>query len=605
MRLKTLLFILLLPLFAYPQAVKKHRQLYVDSINALNGGIIDVKDSASFEKPVGIGGTLDASAILTLTDTTQGILIPKLTTVQRDVVASPTVGLLIFNTTTNQLEYFADMLGWLGVGFTGGDMLKSAYDSNNDSIVNNADTLNGDIDASQIVGLSAGDSSFVVLQTDTFKAFNNTNIQVVDSTIHQEHLQADKSFTVNLGLSTLKGIDATSGNFALKVQDNVGTELFNVRNDGNVGIGLSTPLARVHIKAENDNGTTFGLKIDNSALDSLFYLRDDGIFALGENALASGTGEPFALGNNAKSTGRNAIAIGSGALAGPANECLAIGVTSLASGLDAIAVGNIAQATGLTSIAIGHDITSGGISSIGIGTEVIASGRNAIAIGPSASVPGGNESMAIGIGASTVGNNAMAIGFSMKASAQGSIALGIHSATVENNVSNSLMLAFQSVTPSFLFAKTVDSYLNGSGNVGIGLNTGISARLLVKGINTSIDTFALKIQDSSGVDLFSVENNGDVIAHKTFNYFTDTSSVNDTYGAIEPLITAYTTGMSFYVNVGVANTGAATFQFNALAPLTIKKLHDQDLITGDVEAGQILHLIYDGTNLQMLSQLAQ
>lgn len=144
---RLLLIFLLLPLFAYPQAVKRHRSIIIDSVKALNGGIIDIKDSASFEKPVGIGGVLDASAILTLTDTTQGILITKLTTVQRDAVASPTVGLLIFNTTTNQLEYFADMLGWLGVGVSDLAAVLSIDNITNgsDIIVSTGDKITVDI----------------------------------------------------------------------------------------------------------------------------------------------------------------------------------------------------------------------------------------------------------------------------------------------------------------------------------------------------------------------------------------------------------------------------------------------------------------------------
>ena len=37
----------------------------------------------------------------------------------------------------------------------------------------------------------------------------------------------------------------------------------------------------------------------------------------------------------------------------------------------------------------------------------------------------------------------------------------------------------------------------------------------------------------------------------------------------------------------------------------IEKQHNVALATGDVEVGQILHLIYDGTEFQLLSQVAQ
>jgi len=48
----------------------------------------------------------DASAILELESTTKGLLLPRLTTVQRDAIASAAEGLLIYNTTTNKLNFY-------------------------------------------------------------------------------------------------------------------------------------------------------------------------------------------------------------------------------------------------------------------------------------------------------------------------------------------------------------------------------------------------------------------------------------------------------------------------------------------------------------------
>lgn len=58
---------------------------------------------------LGIGITNpDDSAILDLNSNTKGFLKPRMTTVQRNAIASPAVGLEIYNTTTNQWE------GWNG-----------------------------------------------------------------------------------------------------------------------------------------------------------------------------------------------------------------------------------------------------------------------------------------------------------------------------------------------------------------------------------------------------------------------------------------------------------------------------------------------------------
>jgi hypothetical protein len=43
---------------------------------------------------------------------------------------------------------------------------------------------------------------------------------------------------------------------------------------------------------------------------------------------------------------------------------------------------------------------------------------------------------------------------------------------------------------------------------------------------------------------------------------------------------------------------------NGLGVKAIKKLHDQDIASGDIESGSIVTVVYDGTNFQMTSQLA-
>ena len=64
---------------------------------------------------VGIGtATPDASAKLDIASTTQGLLPPRMTTVQRDAISSPATGLVIFNTSTNSLET-KNSSGWVAL----------------------------------------------------------------------------------------------------------------------------------------------------------------------------------------------------------------------------------------------------------------------------------------------------------------------------------------------------------------------------------------------------------------------------------------------------------------------------------------------------------
>jgi hypothetical protein len=61
---------------------------------------------------VGVGiASPDASSALDVTSTTQGFLPPRMSDTQRDAIASPAAGLMIFNTTTGCMNYF-DGFNW-------------------------------------------------------------------------------------------------------------------------------------------------------------------------------------------------------------------------------------------------------------------------------------------------------------------------------------------------------------------------------------------------------------------------------------------------------------------------------------------------------------
>ena len=70
-----------------------------------NGYALRVASGASlFSGSVGVGGAPAASAALTITSTTQGVLFPRMTETQRDAIAAPAAGLVIYNTTTGKLN---------------------------------------------------------------------------------------------------------------------------------------------------------------------------------------------------------------------------------------------------------------------------------------------------------------------------------------------------------------------------------------------------------------------------------------------------------------------------------------------------------------------
>ncbi|MEQ1710755.1 MAG: hypothetical protein ABL908_05070, partial [Hyphomicrobium sp.] len=90
----------------------------------LAGDTALVWDNAS--KALGIGTAAPSiKAVLDLTSTTKGFLPPRMTTAQRDAIASPATGLQVYNTTTNALNVF-NGTSWGAVG--GGGSIATASD---------------------------------------------------------------------------------------------------------------------------------------------------------------------------------------------------------------------------------------------------------------------------------------------------------------------------------------------------------------------------------------------------------------------------------------------------------------------------------------------
>lgn len=83
------------------------------------------------------------------------------------------------------------------------------------------------------------------------------------------------------------------------------------------------------------------------------------------------------------------------------------------------------------------------------------------------------------------------------------------------------------------------------------------------------------------------------------------AGASDAYAVtLSPVPSAYTTGMVVNFKANTVNTGEATLNVNGLGAKIIKKNKDQTLANGDIKAGQLVTVIYDGTDFQMQSQIA-
>lgn len=87
-------------------------------------------------------------------------------------------------------------------------------------------------------------------------------------------------------------------------------------------------------------------------------------------------------------------------------------------------------------------------------------------------------------------------------------------------------------------------------------------------------------------------------------YAADTGAANAYVVTLVPAPSAYVTGMVVRFKAANANTTTSTINVNTLGAKTIKKDHDVNLEAGDIEANQMVTLIYDGTDFEMVSQKA-
>ncbi|HUJ33270.1 MAG TPA: hypothetical protein VLY23_18455 [Candidatus Acidoferrum sp.] len=93
------------------------------------------------------------------------------------------------------------------------------------------------------------------------------------------------------------------------------------------------------------------------------------------------------------------------------------------------------------------------------------------------------------------------------------------------------------------------------------------------------------------------------------NFYADTGTANTYAVTTSPSITTISLGTVFNFQAAHANTGASTLNVDAIGAIAIKKNGGtgagvgSDLASGDIAQGQIVTLMFDGTNFQMQSTL--
>jgi hypothetical protein len=264
---------------------------------------------------VGIGTiTPNQSAQLDVVSTTKGILIPRMTEAEKNAVPTPLQGLLVFNITTNSFQYY-NGVSWINISHSGiinGSPNKVAKFTSpwgltaNTLITDNAtgvaiNTNNALPNSSALLDITSTNKGLLIPRMTSAErnaiAAPVKGLIVYDSTTNNFSFYNGSAWT---------DLNSSSGsNWSI-----LGNNIYN-SNTGNVGIGASTPSAKLTVNGDaliasglsvgtttraakldvTGSGTTSAtntLLLRNSLGDTLLRMQDNGRMGIGYNTSSYG-----------------------------------------------------------------------------------------------------------------------------------------------------------------------------------------------------------------------------------------------------------------------------------------------------------------------------
>jgi hypothetical protein len=540
-----------------------------------------------------------ATSLVDMNSTTRGLLIPRMTTTQRNAITSPASGLMIYNTTTQTIDtYNSTTSAWVSLGSGGsltdgnkGDITVSSsgtvWDINTGVVGDNelaSTTVVSGIYRAPSVNINqdgrvTSATQGVQLPTSSIPVANAVTIDlenafIANRTVNMSSMTGTLTLTVNNpasgGVYTFrfssaagKAIDFPSSfilpngtaldggtiysltvdiivqavfngtQFVCNVAtgtpgsggggtpagstgeiqfNNAGAfgasaNLFWDATDSELGVGTSTPAARVHAVGAGTTNATDALLLEASDNIDLFQMRNDGVALFGRSRASGVTQNSVILGvGSTVDTAVNFVLTpkGSGALIfGNAPDGTVTGGN--ARGIGAVDLQNYRRLTAgaQTRVASGNwSVIAGGVDNTASGVEsFIGGGRNNIAGAEKSAVIGGTNNNSGGFASTTGGNGNTASGNGSVAMGQNNVASGNTSLAIGNGNTTSQTNAV--AIGSSNTANSFPSYAFGSGNTaGTSESTAIGyfARTTIRG---ELATAGGAFSNTAGLSQFS------------------------------------------------------------------------------------------------------
>ena len=209
---------------------------------------------------VGIGTiTPNSSAAFDVTSTTKGLLPPRMTTVQRDAIVSPTTGLQVYNTTTNTNDYYN---GTAWISGSAGAQVTAATDP---TFANNSTSS---ISSNWIKGyaqtLATSPVSFRAYQNATTALSNGSHTKVI---FQVDDFDATNAYDATTGRWNPKVAGNYQINWTISYNQGSPARTFSDLRKNNVAIGRSTDINSANLLSMGGsslvymNGTTDYLEV--------------------------------------------------------------------------------------------------------------------------------------------------------------------------------------------------------------------------------------------------------------------------------------------------------------------------------------------------------
>lgn len=455
---------------------------------------------------VGIGTTTpNNSAQLDVSSTSKGVLIPRVTQAQRDLIA-PVEGLMLYNTNSNSFQYFSGGT-WINVAHSGiinGVSNKVAKFSGTWSLVPGLLTDNGTGVAINTNNANPANSALLDISS------NNKGILVPRMTTTERNAIASPAKGLLLFDNTTNSfwfhnganwVELSAGNGSNNWALN-GNHLSNL-NSGNVGIGTAVPTARLHVadSAVLFSTSTVGTPVAPYANPPMvgpgnrmmWYPAKAAFRAGGANLEWDGDKigiYSVAMGTQTTSSGVASFStgVGSSAINGFSTS---MGYYTTASGSVSTSLGNSTTASGNSSISMGYYTTASGLISTSMGQSNTASGNTSTSMGYN-TIASGLITTSMGNTTQAVGDNSTSMGENTITKARGGVVMGSYNDNTDNpnpTTMNQSDRIFQIGNGTSIGTRSNAVTVLRNGNTGIGvLNPGfildVNGRMRIQSSNS-------------------------------------------------------------------------------------------------------------------------